>query len=71
MFITHRPTVTLQLITSICSGLVAQVVSALLRGSWQDFNCHDASRGPSAIAELLVSYSVVHYCKIGPTNEFD
>jgi len=41
-------------ITSICLGLVLQVVSALLRGSWQDFNWHDASRGPSAIAELLV-----------------
>jgi len=41
-------------ITSICSGLVVQVVSALLRGSWQDFNWHDASRGPSAIAELPV-----------------
>jgi len=41
--------------TSICSGLVVQVVSALLRGgSWQYFNWHDASRGPSAIAELLV-----------------
>jgi len=25
-----------------------------LRGNWQDFNWHDASRGPSAIAELLV-----------------
>jgi len=24
--------------TSICSGLVVQVVSALLRGNWQDFN---------------------------------
>jgi len=34
-----------------------QVVSALLRGSWQDFNWHDASRGPSAIAELLVVLS--------------
>ena len=39
--------------TSICSELVVQVVSALLRGSWQDFNWHDASRRPSAIAELL------------------
>jgi len=28
------------------SGLVVQVVSALLRGNWQDFNWHDASRGP-------------------------
>ena len=26
----------------------------MLRGNWQDFNWHDASRGPSAIAELLV-----------------
>jgi len=32
-------------LTSICSGLVVQVVSALLRGNWQDFNWHDASRG--------------------------
>jgi len=40
--------------TSICSGLVVQVVYALLRGSWKDFNWHDASRRPSAIAELLV-----------------
>jgi len=31
MFITHRPTVTPKFITSICSGLVVQVVSALLR----------------------------------------
>jgi len=57
MFITHCPTVTLQLrnfITSICSRLVVQVVSALLRGNWQDFNWHDASRGPLAIAELLL-----------------
>ena len=29
-------------------------MTALLRGNWQDFNWHDASRGPSAIAELLV-----------------
>ena len=42
-------------ITSICSGLVVQVVSALLRGNWQDFNWHNASRGHSAIAELLVA----------------
>jgi len=40
-------------ITSICSGLVVQVVSALLHSNWQDFNwhqLHQASRGPSAIA---------------------
>jgi len=41
-------------ITSICSGLVVQLVSALLRGNWQDFNLHDASRGHSAIAEFLI-----------------
>ena len=49
--------------TSICSGLVVQVVSALLRGNWQDFNWHDASCGPSAIAELLDSiklYAIVN-----------
>jgi len=45
-------------ITSICSGLVVQVVSALLRGNWQDFNWHDASRGPSAIVELFVRLKV-------------
>ena len=48
-------------ITSICSGLVIQVVSALLRGNWQDFNLHDAS----AIAELLVvnqkQVQMLHY----------
>jgi len=61
MFITHCPLVTLQLhsLTSFCSGLVIglQVVSAQLRGNWQDLNWHDASRGPSAIAELLVLLS--------------
>jgi len=46
--------------TSICSGLVVQVVSALLRGSWQDFNWHDASRGPSAIAKLLVEFYTLY-----------
>jgi len=30
------------------------VLNSGLRGSWQDFNWHDASHGPSAIAELLV-----------------
>ena len=44
--------------TSICSGLVVQVVSALLRGNWQDFKWHDASLGHSAIAELLVTFSL-------------
>jgi len=49
----HKPP---NVITSICSGLVVQVVSALLRGSWQDFNWQDALRGPSAIAELVNLY---------------
>ena len=62
--ITHCLRLNLQLHTI---DLVVWVVSALLRGNWQDFNWHDASRGPSAIAELLVdmeasfhlSYSVL------------
>jgi len=33
-----------------------------LRGNWQDFNWHDASRGPSAIAELLV---IIKECVTG------
>ena len=53
-FITHCPTATCMCITSIRSELVVQVVSALLHGNWQNFNWHDANRGPSAIAELLV-----------------
>ena len=38
-----------------CFFLTHGVVSALLRGNWQDFNWHDALRGPSAIAELFVA----------------
>jgi len=45
--------------TSISSGLVVQVVSTLLCGNWQDFNWHDALRGPSAIAELLATSMVI------------
>ena len=42
----------------------SQDLSALLGGNWQDFNRHDASRGPSAIADLLVSsiYETVSLC---------
>jgi len=36
------------------SGLVVQVVPTLLFSSWQDYEWHIASRGPSVIAELLV-----------------
>jgi len=53
--ITHCFRLNLQLHTIDCSELVIKVVSVLLCGNWQDFNWHDASRGPSAIAELLVS----------------
>ena len=38
------------------------IVYALFRGSWQDFNLHDASRGPSAIAELLVETYLTMQC---------
>jgi len=51
MFTTHRPTLTLQLHNF---DLFKTCRTAMLRDNWQDFNLHDASRGPSAIAELLV-----------------
>jgi len=62
MFITHCPNVTLQLHNfDFFRTCRIQVVSALLRGSWQDFNWHDSSRGPSAIAELLVTFDQPPY----------
>ena len=56
MFITHRPTLTLQLHNFEMFRTCRTRVSALLClcGNWQDFNWHDVSCGPSAIAELLV-----------------
>ena len=51
MFITHRPTLTLQLHNF---DLFRTCHTALLRSNWQDFNWHDASCGLSEIAELLV-----------------
>ena len=51
MFTTHRPTLTLQLHNF---DLFRTCRTALLCGNWQDFNWHQASRGPSAIAELLI-----------------
>jgi len=47
MFITHQPTLTLQLHNF-------DLFRTCRVGNWQDFNWHDTSRGPSAIAELLV-----------------
>jgi len=58
MFTTHRPTLTLQLYNF---DLFRTCRTALLRGNWQDFNWHDASRGPSAIGDLLV-YSTFRLC---------
>jgi len=55
----HSPVQLSNFITLISSGLVVQVVSALLRSNWQDFNWHDACRGPSAIAELLVPAAIL------------
>ena len=55
MFTTHRPTLTLQLHNF---DLFRTCRTALLHGNWQDFNWHDASRGPSAIAELLVNQCI-------------
>ena len=60
MFITHRPTLTLQLHNFDLFRTCRTRVSALLHGNWQDFNWYDASHGPSAIAELLV-YTVVAF----------
>ena len=52
MFTTHWLTLTLQLHNF---DLFRTCRTALLHGNWQDFNWHDASCGPSAIAELLVT----------------
>jgi len=52
-FITHRPTLTLQVHNIDLFRTCRTSSSALLHGIWQDFNWHDASRGPSAIAEFL------------------
>jgi len=57
MFITHCPTVTLQLHNfDLFRPCRTSIVSASLRGNWQDFNWHNVSRGHSAIIELLVSF---------------
>jgi len=56
MFTTHRPNLTIQLYNF---DFFRTCRTALLRGNWQDFNWHDASRGPSVIAELLVFCTVV------------
>ena len=79
MFITHRPTLTLQLHNFDLFKIV-QVFSALLLGNWQDFNWHDASRCPSAIAVFSQICAPIHNedfsakktdiftCRVGPTD---
>ena len=57
VFITHRPTVTLQLHNFDLFRTCRTSSCTLLCGNWQDFNWHDASRGSLTIAELLV------YCR--------
>jgi len=42
-------------VVSAGRGFVVQLVPTVVFGSWQDFDWHSASRGPSAIAELFVS----------------
>ena len=59
LFMTHCLQLNLQLhrltIGLVRTCRIAWVVSALLRGNWQDYYWQDASRRHSAIAELLVS----------------
>ena len=57
MFITHQPTLTLQLHNF-------DLFRTCRVGNWQDFNWHDTSRGPSAIAELLVHASSAWVCSV-------
>jgi len=54
VFITHRPTLTLQLHNfDSFRTCRASIFCTVARDNWQDFNWYDASRGLSAITELL------------------
>ena len=59
MFITHRRTLTLQLYNFDLFRTCR--TSSFCTVAWQlaNFNWHDASRGPSAIAELLVIFDIL------------
>ena len=59
MFITHRPTLTLQLHNFDLFRTCRTTIFCTVASNWQDFNWHDASRDPSAIAELLVVFSQI------------
>ena len=67
---THRPTLTLQLQLHNFD-LFRTCRTALLRGNWQDFHRHDASRGPSAIAELLVLTDVCRFQRVVGVHHFE
>ena len=52
----HSPLQLSNFITLISSGLVVQVVSALLHSNWQDFNWHDSCRGPLALISINTNF---------------
>jgi len=60
LFMTHCLQLMLQLHTIglVRTCRISSLVSALLRGNWQDYYWQDASRGHSAIAELLVQSTI-------------
>jgi len=59
---TKPPTSWLRFVQDLSYSFCTVRVSALLRGNWQDFNWHDISCGPSAIAKLLVpKYCLRHF----------
>ena len=68
--ITHCLRLNLQLHTVDLVRTCRISSSALLRGNWQDFNWHDASRIPSAIAELLVFFVITYADYIDFQNSF-
>ena len=62
----HASTPPLRFLQAACpscrptNSIKALKADSLLHASWQDFNWQGTSRGPSAIAELLVK--TPHYC---------
>ena len=66
LFMTHCLQLNFQLHTIGLVRTCRKVVSALLRGNWQDYYWQDASRCHSAIAELLVLQARCPSCR--PTN---
>ena len=62
MFIRHRFTLTLQLHNFDLFRTFRTSSFCTVACNWQDFNWHDASRGPSAIAELFVCFVLLRTC---------